>query len=207
MWEAIDLRELRVFLTPAEELHFGRNGERLRLTPSRVSQISASSRQAWSSAGPPHEPPRSTHLLRRAVPRSGRPCLVWAATRSSGPKARTDAAFAGTSVAPHAMCEVQRSCKPGAFDACVLLPPKDYPAGSNPARGGLRAKRRLMRWTTAVPVLERGLRRPPTSAAVRFKIQERGRSGGPFVRLRGFDRPQPELVRVADDGGVRLVGI
>jgi DNA-binding transcriptional LysR family regulator len=38
MWEAIDLRELRVFLTLAEELHFRRTAERLRLTPSRVSQ-------------------------------------------------------------------------------------------------------------------------------------------------------------------------
>jgi DNA-binding transcriptional LysR family regulator len=38
MWEAIDLRELRVFLTLAKELHFGRTADRLRLTPSRVSQ-------------------------------------------------------------------------------------------------------------------------------------------------------------------------
>jgi DNA-binding transcriptional LysR family regulator len=38
MWETIELRELRVFLTLAEELHFGRTAERLRLTPSRVSQ-------------------------------------------------------------------------------------------------------------------------------------------------------------------------
>ncbi len=38
MWEAVDLRELRVFVTLAEELHFGRTAERLRLTPSRVSQ-------------------------------------------------------------------------------------------------------------------------------------------------------------------------
>jgi DNA-binding transcriptional LysR family regulator len=38
MWEAIDLRELRVFLVLAEELHFGRTAERLHLTPSRVSQ-------------------------------------------------------------------------------------------------------------------------------------------------------------------------
>jgi DNA-binding transcriptional LysR family regulator len=38
MWEAIDLRELRVFLTLAEELHFGRTAERLHLTSSRVSQ-------------------------------------------------------------------------------------------------------------------------------------------------------------------------
>jgi DNA-binding transcriptional LysR family regulator len=38
VWEAVDLRELRVFLTLAEELHFGRTAERLRLTPSRVSQ-------------------------------------------------------------------------------------------------------------------------------------------------------------------------
>ena len=38
MWETIELRELRVFLTLAEELHFGRTADRLRLTPSRVSQ-------------------------------------------------------------------------------------------------------------------------------------------------------------------------
>lgn len=38
MWEAIDLRELRVFLVLADELHFGRTAERLGLTPSRVSQ-------------------------------------------------------------------------------------------------------------------------------------------------------------------------
>jgi DNA-binding transcriptional LysR family regulator len=38
MWQAIELRELRVFLTLADELHFGRTAERLRLTPSRVSQ-------------------------------------------------------------------------------------------------------------------------------------------------------------------------
>jgi DNA-binding transcriptional LysR family regulator len=38
MWETVELRELRVFLTLADELHFGRTAERLRLTPSRVSQ-------------------------------------------------------------------------------------------------------------------------------------------------------------------------
>ena len=38
MWETVELRELRVFLTLAEELHFGRTADRLRLTPSRVSQ-------------------------------------------------------------------------------------------------------------------------------------------------------------------------
>jgi DNA-binding transcriptional LysR family regulator len=38
MWEAVELRELRTFLTLAEELHFGRTAQRLRLTPSRVSQ-------------------------------------------------------------------------------------------------------------------------------------------------------------------------
>ncbi len=38
MWEAVELRELRTFLTLAEELHFGRTAERLSLTPSRVSQ-------------------------------------------------------------------------------------------------------------------------------------------------------------------------
>jgi DNA-binding transcriptional LysR family regulator len=35
----VELREIRVFLTLAEELHFGRTGERLHFTPSRISQI------------------------------------------------------------------------------------------------------------------------------------------------------------------------
>src|SRR4051794_5942100 len=34
----IELRELRLFLVLAEELHFGRTAERLGLTPSRASQ-------------------------------------------------------------------------------------------------------------------------------------------------------------------------
>lgn len=38
MWQTIDLRELRVFLALAQELHFGSTAERLGLTPSRVSQ-------------------------------------------------------------------------------------------------------------------------------------------------------------------------
>jgi DNA-binding transcriptional LysR family regulator len=38
MWRNIELREIRVFLTLAEELHFGRTAERLNLTQSRVSQ-------------------------------------------------------------------------------------------------------------------------------------------------------------------------
>jgi DNA-binding transcriptional LysR family regulator len=38
MWQAVELRELRLFLTLAEELHFGRTAEKLQLTPSRVSQ-------------------------------------------------------------------------------------------------------------------------------------------------------------------------
>ena len=39
MWETIELREIRVFLTLADELHFGHTAERLGLTQSRVSQI------------------------------------------------------------------------------------------------------------------------------------------------------------------------
>ena len=38
MWQTIELREVRMFLALAEELHFGRTAERLQLTPSRVSQ-------------------------------------------------------------------------------------------------------------------------------------------------------------------------
>src|SRR3954469_3937986 len=38
MWSTVELREIRVFLTLAEELHFGRSAERLGLTTSRVSQ-------------------------------------------------------------------------------------------------------------------------------------------------------------------------
>ena len=38
MWQTVELREIRVFLTLAEELHFGRTAERLSLTQSRVSQ-------------------------------------------------------------------------------------------------------------------------------------------------------------------------
>src|SRR5436190_23151161 len=38
MWETVELREIRVFLSLARELHFGRAAEDLGLTPSRVSQ-------------------------------------------------------------------------------------------------------------------------------------------------------------------------
>lgn len=38
MWDGVELREIRVFLTLAEELHFGRTAERLGITHSRVSQ-------------------------------------------------------------------------------------------------------------------------------------------------------------------------
>jgi DNA-binding transcriptional LysR family regulator len=38
MHSPVELREIRAFLTLAEELHFGRTAERLELTPSRVSQ-------------------------------------------------------------------------------------------------------------------------------------------------------------------------
>src|SRR5262245_57500362 len=39
MWKPVELREIKVFLALAEELHFGRAAERLQLTPSRVSQV------------------------------------------------------------------------------------------------------------------------------------------------------------------------
>src|SRR5829696_2625778 len=39
MWSSVGLREIRAFLTLAEELHYGRTAERLGLTPSRVSQM------------------------------------------------------------------------------------------------------------------------------------------------------------------------
>jgi DNA-binding transcriptional LysR family regulator len=38
MWETIELREIRIFLILAEELHFARTAERLGLTKARVSQ-------------------------------------------------------------------------------------------------------------------------------------------------------------------------
>jgi DNA-binding transcriptional LysR family regulator len=39
MWPEVELREIRVFLVVAEELHFGRAAERLQINRSRVSQI------------------------------------------------------------------------------------------------------------------------------------------------------------------------
>lgn len=38
MWEQVELRELRIFLVLAEELHFGRTASRLHLSQGRVSQ-------------------------------------------------------------------------------------------------------------------------------------------------------------------------
>src|SRR4051794_30312459 len=38
MWELVELRELRVFFTLYDELHFGRTADRLRLSQTRVSQ-------------------------------------------------------------------------------------------------------------------------------------------------------------------------
>jgi DNA-binding transcriptional LysR family regulator len=38
MWQTVELREIRIFLVLAEELHFGRTADRVGLTQSRVSQ-------------------------------------------------------------------------------------------------------------------------------------------------------------------------
>jgi DNA-binding transcriptional LysR family regulator len=38
MWRSVELREIRLFLVLADELHFGRTAERCRVTQSRVSQ-------------------------------------------------------------------------------------------------------------------------------------------------------------------------
>ena len=50
MWETIELREIRVFLALADELHFGRAAERLGVTQSRVSQSLRSSSTSSASA-------------------------------------------------------------------------------------------------------------------------------------------------------------
>jgi DNA-binding transcriptional LysR family regulator len=41
VWPSVEMRELKIFLTLAEELHFGRTADRLQLTHSRVSQCIA----------------------------------------------------------------------------------------------------------------------------------------------------------------------
>src|SRR5438105_5456882 len=38
MWSSVELRQVRTFLTLADELHYGRTAERLGVTSSRVSQ-------------------------------------------------------------------------------------------------------------------------------------------------------------------------
>ena len=38
MWQSVELRDLRAFLTLADELHFGRTAQRLAVSPARVSQ-------------------------------------------------------------------------------------------------------------------------------------------------------------------------
>ena len=50
MVDLVELREIRVFLVLAEELHFGRTAEQLGLTQSRVSQTCAASSTSWASS-------------------------------------------------------------------------------------------------------------------------------------------------------------
>jgi DNA-binding transcriptional LysR family regulator len=56
----IELRDIEIFLTLAEELHFGRTAERLRITPGRVSQSIA--KQERHVGGPLFD--RSTRVVR-----------------------------------------------------------------------------------------------------------------------------------------------
>jgi len=63
MWQAVELREVRAFLTVAEELHFGRSAERLGVSQSRVSQTV---RQLETKLGTPlfHRTSRRVELTR-----------------------------------------------------------------------------------------------------------------------------------------------
>ena len=68
MWQAVELRELRLFLTLAEELHFGRTAERLQLTPSRVSQSLRALEDKLGARRAPDQPQGAAHSRRRAAP-------------------------------------------------------------------------------------------------------------------------------------------
>jgi hypothetical protein len=46
MWQSVELRELRLYLALAEELHFGRTATKLGVTQSRVSQSLADVQEA-----------------------------------------------------------------------------------------------------------------------------------------------------------------
>src|SRR3954467_12072154 len=61
MWETVELREIRVFLALAEELHFRRTADRLGLTQSRVSQ-SLRSREHTRGRGLVHRTSRRVTL-------------------------------------------------------------------------------------------------------------------------------------------------
>ena len=79
MWEAVELREIRVFLELADQLHFGRAAERLGVTQSRVSQ---SLRELEAKLGERllDRTSRRVGLTPRASgcwPRSTRPTSAW----------------------------------------------------------------------------------------------------------------------------------